>query len=211
MEFWGDEVTDLNYFDIETQRRIENTTEILLTPSTEIIIEDKDALADKINQKANLLKKDNQQKAKEILFNESQRIRDGLSISSIDKFIGLVYEKTATLFDYIGKDDIVFVSELKTVKERARAVEFQFSETLSEYFKDGTLCRGFETYSIDFNSSLELIREHPAVFADVFASGGYDFPLSELVGITAKQLGLWNGSIQYIKEDIEGKNIIIYM
>ena len=47
-EFWGDEITDLSYFDLETQRRFKKAGKIKLTPSTEIIIEDKDALADKI-------------------------------------------------------------------------------------------------------------------------------------------------------------------
>ncbi|MCH5303762.1 MAG: transcription-repair coupling factor [Ruminococcus sp.] len=202
-EFWGDEITDLNYFDIETQRRIDKVDEIILTPSTEIIIENKDELADSIIKKALLLKNDNQQKAKEILLNEAQRIRDGLSISSIDKFIGLIYQKPATLFDYLDKNEIVFVSEYKNVKERAKAVDFQFKENLTDYFKDGTLCRGFETYSLDFNSSIELIKRYPSVFMDTFANSSYDFPLNELLSFTFKQLGLWNGSIKYIEEDID--------
>lgn len=201
-EFWGDEITDLNYFDIETQRRIEKVQSILLTPSTEIIIDNKDELADKINKKASLLKSANQQKAKEILTSEAQRIRDGLSISSIDKFIGLVYKRNATLFDYLDKDELVFVSEYKNVKERAKALDFQLKETLSDYFKDGTLCRGFETYSLDFNSSLELIRQYASVFMDTF-SASYDFPLAELVSLTAKQHGLWNGSIKYLEDDLK--------
>ena len=202
-EFWGDEITGLNYFDIETQRRIEKIDNIILTPSTEIIIEDKDKLADKINKKASLLKSGSQQKAKEVLLSESRRIRDGLSISSIDKFIGLIYEKHATLFDYLDKDGIIFVSEYKNVKERAKALDFQFKDTLSEYFKEGTLCRGFETYSLNFNSSIELIRKSPSVFIDTFAGGKYDFPLKEYVNITAKQIGLWNGSIKYIQDDLD--------
>lgn len=201
-EFWGDEITDLNYFDIETQRRIEKAGRIVLTPSAEIIIDDKDALADKIMKKVLRLTDDSQAKAKEILIGEAQRIRDGLSISSIDKFIGEVYDKPATLLDYLDRDSLVFVSEYNTVRERAKADEFRFNDSLIDYFKDGTLCRGFDTYSLDFNSSLELLRRHPAVFMDTFASGSYDFPLKELVSFSAKQLGLWNGSIKYLTDDI---------
>ncbi|MBR1731543.1 MAG: transcription-repair coupling factor, partial [Ruminococcus sp.] len=201
-EFWGDEITDLNYFDIETQRRIEKADRIILTPSAEIIIEDKDALADKIIKKVLRLKDGSQAKAKEILTSEAQRIRDGLSISSIDKFIGDVYVNPATLLDYLDDNSLVFVSEYNTVKERARAVEFQFNDSLIDYFKDGTLCRGYETYSLDFNSSLELLLKHPTVFMDTFASGSYDIPLKELVSFSAKQLGLWNGSIKYLTDDL---------
>ncbi len=203
-EFWGDEITDLNYFDLETQRRIEPAGEILLTPSAEIIIGDKDALADKITKKALKLKSANQQKAKEIILNEAQRIRDGLSITSIDKYIGEVYDKPATLFDYIDRNSLVFFSEYSNIKERAKANDFQYNESLRDYFEDGTLCRGFETYSLDFNSSLELLSAFPEIFMDTFASSSYEFPLSELAGFSAKQLGLWNGSLKYIKDDIDG-------
>ena len=37
-EFWGDEISDLSYFDIETQRRFKKAGKIKLTPSTEIIL-----------------------------------------------------------------------------------------------------------------------------------------------------------------------------
>ncbi len=202
-EFWGDEITDLNYFDIETQRRMEKADEIILTPSAEIIIEDKDSLCDRIQKKALRLKAENQQEAKEILLREAARIRDGLSISSIDKFIGEVYDKPATLLDYLDKDGLVFVSEYNNVRERAKAFEFQYKENLDEYFRDGALCRGFETYYKDYNSCIEILRKYPMLFTDTFAGSGYDIPLNELVSFSAVQLGLWNGSIKYISEDID--------
>ena len=202
-EFWGDEITALNYFDLESQRRVEKADKITLTPSAEIIIENKDELADKINKKASLLKGKNQQAAKEILLREAQKIRDGLSVSSIDKFIGEVYEKPATLLDYLGSNDIVFVSEYGNVRERAKALDFQFNDSLVEYFKEGTLCRGFETFSLPFNSFMEELKHRPSLFMDTFASGSYDFPLSELVSFNVKQNGLWNGSLKYITDDLE--------
>ncbi len=202
-EFWGDEITDLNYFDIDSQRRIEKAQRITLTPSAEIIIEDKDELADKIMKKVLKLTDDSQAKAKETLISEAQRIRDGLSISSIDKFIGEVYDKPATLFDYLDSNQLVLVSEYNTVRERARALDFQFNDSLIDYFKDGTLCRGFETYSLSFNSSIEILKRYKSVFMDTFASGSYDFPLKELVSFSAKQLGLWNGSVKYLTDDLK--------
>lgn len=78
-EFWGDEITDLSYFDIETQRRFKKADKITLSPSTEIVIEDRAALADKIEHKAKLLRSKNSAKAKENFFRGraySQRCND---------------------------------------------------------------------------------------------------------------------------------------
>ncbi len=203
VEFWGDEITDLNYFDLETQRRTEKAEKIILTPSAEIIIQDRDVLCDKIIRKAKLLKKDNQQQAKEKLLAEADRIREGLTLTAIDKYIGVVYDKPATLLDYIDRNAIVFISEYNAVKERATAADFQFKEDLKEYFAEGTLCRGFEKYSMDFGVCIENLLLHPTLIMNTFAGGKFDFPLSELVSFSAKQLGLWNGSIDYLREDLE--------
>ncbi|MGN0489475.1 MAG: transcription-repair coupling factor [Ruminococcus sp.] len=203
VEFWGDEITDLNYFDLETQRRTEKAEKIVLTPSAEIIIEDRNLLCDKIIKKAKKLNKDNQQKAREKLLSEAESIRDGLTLTAIDKYIGVVYDKPATLLDYIDKDAIVFISEYTAVKERAAATEFQFKENLNEYFAEGTLCRGFETYSMDFGVCIESLLLHPTLIMNTFAGGKFDFPLSELVSFSAKQLGLWNGTIDYLREDLD--------
>ena len=202
-EFWGDEITDLNYFDIESQRRTDKVEQIILTPSAEILIDDREILAEKIEKKASLLKSKNQQNAKELLYKEAEQIRAGITPSYIDKYIGVIYDKPATLLDYLDKNTYVFVSEYFNIKERADAIDFQYKEDLKGYFQDGTLCRGFETYSLDFNSFSEIIRSYPALFMDTFAKTSYDFPLNELVSFTAKQLSLWNGSIKYLAEDLD--------
>lgn len=55
-EFWGDQIDTLNYFDPETQRRTEYIEELTLTPSTEVLIQDKNALALQIERHAALLR-----------------------------------------------------------------------------------------------------------------------------------------------------------
>ena len=124
-EFWGDEITDLSFFDIETQRRFKKAGRIKLTPSTEIIIEDRAALADKIVHKANLLRSKNSSKAKEKLLEEAELIRNGAQIANADKFIGQIYDKPECLFDYFQRDALFFTSEFGNISERGKAMDFQ--------------------------------------------------------------------------------------
>ena len=43
VEFWGDEIDNISYFDPETQRRTTETCDsFIITPSTEILINDKE-------------------------------------------------------------------------------------------------------------------------------------------------------------------------
>lgn len=203
-EFWGDEIDTLNYFDIESQRRTESCKNILLAPSTEILISDSAELAKKIKHKADLLKGKNSASAKERLYREAEDIENNIKIGSMDKFIGLVYDKTATLFDYADSDTVFCISELINVRERIKGSEFRFSEDLKEYFSDGILCRGFETYSISRGAFDEILQEKACIYLDNFSRGGYDIPLDALVPFTAKQLSPWNGSVTALCDDLEG-------
>lgn len=61
IEFWGDEIDTINYFDIESQRRTDYCEGISLSPSTEVLVSDKEELAKKSAKKPRTL---NQRKTK---------------------------------------------------------------------------------------------------------------------------------------------------
>ncbi|MDO4749095.1 MAG: transcription-repair coupling factor, partial [Eubacteriales bacterium] len=202
IEFWGDEIDTINYFDTLTQRRTDYCEKILLTPSTEVLIENKDELIAKIRKKASYLKSEKSAKAKEILYREAQMLQDNVNLSNIDKYICTVYEKEATLFDYLDDDSLVFISEIKTVKERMKQVESYHKNELSSLFEDGVLCRGFETFALNFSQCINKACEHPLLYMDTFSHGSYSTDVSELVNLNAKQNALFNGTASALMEDL---------
>ncbi len=203
-EFWGDEISDLSYFDIETQRRFKKAGKIRLTPSTEIIIEDKEALADKIVHKAGLLRGKGAPKAREKLYSEAELIRTGAGLSNGDKFINQVYDKPECLLDYFDRNALFFVSEFGRVQERLKSTEFQTNEMLKQGFADGMLCRGFDRFSLTQNECLNLLEAHGVVILESFLHGTIPFNLSEAISFSSKQLAQWNGSYKQLQEDLEG-------
>lgn len=203
-EFWGDEITDLSYFDLETQRRFKKTGKIKLTPSTEIIIEDKDALADKIVHKANLLRSKNSAKAKEKLLTEAELIRSGAQIANADKFIGQIYDKPECLFDYFSRDTLFFTSEFGNISDRGKAMDFQNSEALKQGFEDGVLCRGFDRFTLTFNECIDIFNAHGTIVLENFVHGSIPINLADIISFSSKQLNRWNGSYKQLAEDLNG-------
>ncbi len=203
-EFWGDEITDLSYFDIETQRRFKKAGEISLTPSTEIIIEDRNALADKITRAAGTLRGKTAAKVRERLYAEAEQIRAGITLSNADKFMGQLYDKPGSLFDYFDRDSLLFLSEYNNIRDRGRATDFQNSELLKQGFSDGILARGFDRFSLSWNECSELFAAHGATLLEGFVHGSVALPLSETYSFTLKQLAQWNGSYNQLSEDLKG-------
>lgn len=202
IEFWGDEIDTINTFDIQTQRRLDYVESITITPSVEVLVSDKAALADKIEHKLKLLRGKNSAKAKETLQSEADALRSGVTVGSIDKFIGLVYDKPETLLNYI-ENRIIFISEQTKVKARQSSFYSQYNAEIKDDFATGTLCKGFETYCIEKYDVWEYFHGCITVFLDNFTHGSYDFQLKELISFTAKQLSLWSGSYKVLKEDLD--------
>lgn len=202
VEFWGDEITEINYFDIDTQRSFKKADKISLSPSTEIIIDNKTELADIIEHKANLLKGKFSAKAKEKLFSEADAIRSGTIPVNIDKFINQIYKKPATLFDYLDENTLVFTSEFSNIKDRGKSMDFQNNEAIKSAFEEGTLARGFEKFSLSFNECLELLNNKGMILLENFLHGNSMPALAEVVSFSSKQLNTWNGSYKQLKEDL---------
>ncbi len=202
VEFWGDEVDSMSYFDLSTQRRTENADEIVLSPSTEVFIRDREELALKIERKAKLLRSEHTAKAKEILLLEAEAIKQGVHLNNIDKYIGLIYDETATLIDYIDDSYICFISEESAVEEKLKSTMFRYKEDMVDYFAEGILCRGFDTYSVDYNTLLDEMLPNGVVYLDNFTHGTHQLPLSDFISFSAKQLPTLSGTIADFCEEL---------
>ena len=202
-EFWGDEITDLSYFDIDSQRRGEKSGEIRLSPSAEIIIEDKNVLAEKLEKLAGSLRGKNAPKAKELLFSEAEMLKTGTVPVNCDKFLPVIYEKPESLFDYIGRDTLIFTSEFNNITERGRAMDYQNEESIKGGFEEGILCHGCDRFMLSFAECTDIMTAHGIVMLENFVHGSTKIPLRKIVSFTAKQLSLWNGSYKQLEEDLK--------
>ncbi len=203
VEFWGDEIDSLSYFDLESQRRTEPVPAVTLAPCVEVIPAHPPVLAQKIEKLASSLRGKSAPRAKEILRAEAEKLKNGLRIGSMDKFISLIYPGTATLFDYFSPDNsLLFFSEGNKLKERMRTTLWQWGEDLKSYLGEGVLCKGLDRYQEDWEFALGKAQEIPTLFLDLFARGSYEIPLKLLVNMNVKQLPIWGGGTELLADDL---------
>lgn len=202
VEFWGDEIDTLSFFDLESQRRTEAAGEITISPSVEALIRDPEALAEKIRKHAASLRGKTAAAAREKLLEEAQKLSEQRHLACADKYLPLLYTEAATLFDYAG-DMLLFVSEPSKVAERVRSTQWQWGEDLKDYLSEGVLCRGLDSYSGDWAYAQQKMEQNGAVYLDAFAHSGYPTPIRELVNMTARQLSVWGGSTELLAEDLQ--------
>ena len=177
VEFWGDEVDSVSYFDLDSQRRTDPVDAVTLAPCVEVIPADVEKLAQKIEKLTASLRGKRAPKAKEVLLAEAEKLRHHLRIGSLDKFITLAYPTVATLFDYFDpQDSLVVFSEGNRLKERVRTTQVQWAEDLKAYLEEGVLCKGLDQYSEDWEYALSKARRCPPSSWTYLPGGSYEVP-----------------------------------
>lgn len=137
IEFWGDDVDSIRYFNISSQRTTEMTDKISIFPAHEYVLDfeqdQKDLpeysqIVDKICKKINakkeeFLEKTNNPKIKgqNSIANfeaDIEAIQNGAYISKIDKYFNEFYEKKSSFLDYLSENTLLIIDEETKVSQR---------------------------------------------------------------------------------------------
>ena len=198
VEFWGDSVDSISLFDPETQRREDAVEEIRITPAREILCTDEllCALIEK-----HVADKKIKGDALKNLNADIEGIRSGVRLSSLDKYMPLIYPQSAGIFDY-AESCMLFVCESFAVKDKFSASCQLMNETVKGLFQDGVLCKGLDKYIIQPYELFAKYEKMGAVYLDNLPRGSFDTPVKELVTFTAKQIAPWNGTFSTVVDDI---------
>ncbi len=202
IEFWGDEIDTITYFDVVSQRRTDSAESVSFAPVTEVLIDSKEELADKLKLMQKGIRTKNSQKVKEFLMKDEELLRNGIMPGCCDKYLPLVYDKIVTPLDYFP-ESLLVVTETAGVKEKALAHEKLHNEELRELFIEGVLCKGLEGFYIAFSELSEFYTLCKTVYADNFARGSFDTPVRDLITFHVNQISAWDGSYKLLLEDIE--------
>ncbi len=197
IEFWGDEIDTISYFDTETQRRTENTDQVEITPANEILITD-ERLTEILKEYLKSEKKLTENQIKQIE-HDILSLENGAFVPK-DRYLPLIYPSGETVFDYIS-DCLMFVCESGNVAERLKSMEIQqYADAeglLEEGFLSGKTAKLYLSKS-EFWSCLQ-----GAVILENFPRTAYELKIKDIINFNYKGSTPWSGDINVLCEDIE--------
>ena len=134
IEFWGDEVDSIRYFNIVSQRSTENTDTATIFPAHEYLLETD--IATVINKIENTIYNDNLQiQVKQ----DIEIIRSGNYISKIDKYLNSFYEKQETILDYLNDKFIIALDEINKINQRIENVNLDSQNVMQLLAEKGKI------------------------------------------------------------------------
>ncbi len=158
VEFFGDEIESIRYFDYETQRSLEFIAEAFILPSREALL-----TADTISRLKKQL-----ETSKAAPSREYQALLQQLSLSKpfsgLENYLGYLYPEPDSLFDYLARDTLLVLDEYTYLKQRAGEWETQIA---AKYEQSATeLYPPPESNYLSFKQLQQKFRQHKIIQLD---------------------------------------------
>lgn len=198
IDFFGDDIDSISLFDPDTQRRTEPQDAVDIFPVCEVSPDSSEQLSEALKA---LSKRRMQPAQKGRILADIARIESGESICC-DAYLNIVYDRPATVFDYLPQDAFTFVFDSSAVSDRIKSVIELHLEEIKTLLADGELPPDFRSVYLDKPRFSAELTAHNTVYFDSFPKTSYDPAPKALFGSEMRQSGGFSGSVDALAEDI---------
>ncbi len=210
IEFFGDEIDAMGFFDTVTQRRTENADEVVLLPVSESLPrlhpQGAEGLASELESLQTRIRR--RRTPNEALLHtleaDAEALRSGVSFAAADRYMSLIYPEFACAADYIPAEAVVYFCDHGNLRRAATRYTEEEGMMLDSLLQSGVLCGELCEFSADWEGLCDTLQGHAAVFLDSFLAASYPQSLQPktLVSITAKQLPSYGGNLDAAVTDL---------
>jgi transcription-repair coupling factor (superfamily II helicase) len=196
MEFFGNVIEEMTFFDVDNQRSIKKTGSFLLTPAREVILG---------NQKKSLeilkseLKKTTSPMRKKAISGDIELLESDITPPSTDRYLPVCYEKPGRVSDYFD-NPVTMLCDPSAIKDRAAALEATHWQDIESLKKEGLVVgKPGNYYSLYEPEKLE----GPIVYADIFARSGFYSSSKAIANINALTIPNFIGDTSGLLDEIK--------
>ena len=210
MEFFGDELDTMGFFDPVSQRRTENVESFTVLPVGEtqprLHEQGLEGLCQDIRRliAAQKRRKNINEALISTLEKDLNKYENDLSNPASDRYMGYIYPEFTTAFDYVPQNSIVVLCDQaslhRSAKTRTEDMGLQLDSMLQAGLLAGELC----DFVCQWEDFCRQLSDKTVVYMDTFAGSAYpeDCPPKTLLPITAKQLPGYGGSLETAVSDL---------
>ena len=205
IDFFGDEIDSISFFDSITQRRTEQTEKIKIFPTAENTPENAQQFLKDLEKLSN--KKNISDVTKKRILEDIERAKNGASIA-YDAYLNLCFKQPATVFDYFefidpeNKETAVFIFDTSAVHDSINSFLKLHLEQIKSLFEEGILPPGFKSLYLDSIEFATAIKAKNTCFCDSFSKTSYNPEPNKLISFKYDQTGLSKRTAKTLAEDL---------
>ena len=213
VEFFGDEVDSIRYFDESTQRSIEQCDSFEILPSTEYVLSDArkrrgiNAIESEGEQVVEALRKSMKTEAahrlKSYINHVKEEVMEYDSTSGLDSLVTYFFGKTVSFLDYLPKETAVFIDEPDKVMERARGHATEFAISMSSRLEGGYILPGQANVIYSNDDIIDRLKNMNTVLFSEFFTTQKDWGVTQAIHFDTKHIFPYKGNISQLVSDIK--------
>ncbi len=208
IELFDTELDSIRYFNIEDQRSLQTVSEISIGPATEVILFDehfaKGAQGLELGL-ANSLKKITDRGAKEALSekiaHEIDQLKDKQPFPEMYKYMGLYYDRSASLIDYLPSNGIVIMDEISRIQEMSQSLDKEEAEWQISLLQQGDIIVDLSIHH-HFQDLLEKAGR-PLLYLSLFLRHVPHTHPENIINFTCKQMQSFHGQMDLLKGELD--------
>ena len=204
IEFFGDEIDSIRFFDKQSQNSIENIEVAEIIPANEIFItkDIKESVKKKIETSLNKSKLEGEER--ENLESKFLRLIDEIDegLENIDLCIPFMEDRLTSVADYFY-DSLIYFEDIQRSLERGESADSFFEVKFKDLFERGELLAEHADIRFRNPDLREALSETPKIYNSVFTSVVQDLEFSEIVKFTMRSLAGFNKRLDLFSQEVK--------
>ena len=214
IELWDTEVDSIRTFDTESQRSVEQLSQVTIFPAAEMILT-KEQISRGIEQIEKEEKKYYKILRDQMKTEEAHRLevtigevldglKEGWKVRGLDGFLRYFVKDTVSFLDYFPEDDtVIFLDEPARLREKGETVELEFRESMGRRLEKGYLLPGQTDILYPAEEVLAMAQKKRTVYV---AALEQKFPGMAVKGkyyIEARNVSSYHTSFETLIKDLK--------
>ncbi len=208
IDFFGNQVEKIKFFDTETQRSMEELDEINVLPAKDRIVTDEQvAVGLKKLQKSYQRQLDSTEDKDvknnlEVNFAQTiEELSEGMRPENIGRIADYILEHPSSLLDYLASDDIVLFDEYNRLIEQSNDSAAENQSWLASQLEFG---KALPEQKIR-QSFIELVKgdKHPQIYISAFQQGMGHIHLNQLHNVSVRSMQQFFSQMPLLKSEVE--------
>ena len=210
VEFFGDELDTMGYFDPDTQRRTENADSITVLPvgETQPRLHPKGITGLCSDLQKRIAREQRRRNINEALIKtlsqDLEKYENGLQNPASDRYMALIYPEMATAMDYIPTDALLVLCDQGNLHRSARARTDEVGLQLDSLLQTGLVAGDLCDYVCQWEDFCAGLSRRTVLYLDTFAGTSYpeENKPKQLLPMSAKQLPGYGGNLDTAATDL---------
>ena len=203
IEFFGDEIDRMVYFDVASQRALDVCPSVSLLPALEVTVTPaaREAMSAAVEK---LIKKCSDAEFSKKLALEAEYIKGGLPLDFRDKYLSVIYPECESLLSYFrgGRHAVIILGTNGCAEELKKHTE-ALSEQVKTLISQGLISTSLAKYSMSIEEYESFLSENLPIHVNSF-SGGISGRLAGLFGFRCRRTVAYADNYRMLFEDIRG-------